>query len=55
MNFISVCLCFHEVPTLLNLLTYLLTHSLTYLLTDLLTYSLTPWSRVLPEKLSGFN
>jgi len=39
-------------------LNYLLTHSLTYLLTYLLTYSLThsltPWSRVLLEKLTGF-
>jgi len=26
----------------------------TYLLTYLLTYSLTPWSRVLLEKLTGF-
>jgi len=27
---------------------------LTYLLAYLLTYLLTPWSRVLPEKLTGF-
>ena len=33
-----------------DLLTYLLTYSLTYLL----TYLLTPWSRVLLEKLTGF-
>jgi len=43
------------------LLTYFLTYSLTYLLTYSLTYSLylltyllTPWSRVLLEKLTGF-
>jgi hypothetical protein len=32
--------------------TYLLTHSHTYLLTYLLTHSLTPWSKVLLEKLT---
>ena len=31
-----------------------LTYLLTYLLTDSLTHSLTPWSRVLLEKLTGF-
>ena len=38
-----------------NLLTYLLTHLLTYLLTYLLIHSLTltPWCRVLLEKLTG--
>ena len=35
-------------------LTYLLTYLFTYLLTYLLTHSLTPWSRVLLEKLTGF-
>ena len=35
-------------------LTYLLTHSLTHSLTHLLTHSLTPISRVLLEKLTGF-
>ena len=39
-------------PTYL-LLTYLLTCQPTYLITHSLTHSLTPWSRVLPEKLSG--
>jgi hypothetical protein len=32
---------------------YLLTYLLTYILTYLLTHSLTPWSRVLLEKLTG--
>ena len=36
------------------LLTYSLTHSLTHSLTYLRTYLLTPWSRALLEKLTGF-
>jgi hypothetical protein len=32
---------------------YVLTHSLTYLLAHLITYLLTPWSRILSEKLTG--
>ena len=36
------------------LLTYLPTYLLTYLFTYLLTYSLTPYSKVLLEKLIGF-
>ena len=35
-------------------LTYILTFLLSYLLSFLLTYLLTPWSRVLLEKLTGF-
>jgi hypothetical protein len=45
-------------PTSACLITYSLTYLLTYLLacllTYLLTYLLTPWSRVLLEKLTGF-
>ena len=36
------------------LLTYSLTHSLTHSLAHSFTHSLTPWSRVLLEKLTGF-
>ena len=36
------------------LLLYLLIYLLTYLLTYLLAYLLTPWNRVLLEKLTGF-
>ena len=35
-------------------ISYLLTYLLNYLFTYLLTYLLTPWSRVLLEKLTGF-
>ena len=35
------------------LLTYILTYLLTYILTYKYTYLLTPWSRVLLEKLTG--
>jgi hypothetical protein len=37
----------------LSLLVFFITHVLTYLLTYLLIYLLTPWSRVLLEKISG--
>jgi len=45
---------FKTVNMSLYLLTYLLAYLLTCLLTYLLTYLLTPWSRVLLEKLTGF-
>ena len=37
-----------------NNITYLLTYFLSYLLTYSLTHALTPWSRVILEKLTGF-